>query len=89
MANLPAILPFDYSTSYTYGVGNFIKEYFIDGIFLNEANLIDTIIDASDNQITMSLTDVGYSNVEIYNLDLKFNNGNFASISYKMNEYLY
>ena len=53
MANLPAILPFDYSTSYTYGVGNFIKEYFIDGFFLNEANLMVTIIDVSNDQITM------------------------------------
>lgn len=87
IVNLPAILPYNYSTRYVYGVGNFVQENLVDGIFLSQMNSPYTLIKAAGDSIQFDLTDVGYDYVEIYSLKLDFKNGDFAKISYKYDEY--
>lgn len=87
MINLPAMLPYSYSSSYVYGVGNFVQEYLLDSIFMSTTNIGSTIINTNENIYTFNLTKVGYDYVEIYSLQLVFENDNFASVSYKYDEY--
>lgn len=87
MINLPAMLPYSYSSSYVYGVGNFVQEYLLDSIFMSTTNIGSTIINTNENIYTFDLTKVGYDYVEIYSLQLVFENDNFASVSYKYDEY--
>ena len=87
MINLPAMLPYSYSSSYVYGAGNFVQEYLLDSIFMSTTNIGSTIINTNENIYTFDLTKVGYDYVEIYSLQLVFENDNFASVSYKYDEY--
>lgn len=87
MINLPAMLPYSYSSSYVYGAGNFVQEYLFDSVFMSTTNIGSTVINTSENTYTFDLTKVGYNYVEIYSLQLVFENDNFASVSYKYDEY--
>lgn len=87
MINLPAMLPYSYSSSYVYGVGNFVQEYLLDTIFMSTTNIASTVINTNENTYTFDLTKVGYDYVEIYSLQLLFENDNFASVSFKYDEY--
>lgn len=70
------------STSYTYGIGSYIEEEIINGIFLGYDSSKYSVITPIENGVKLSLKRATYTTKEIHNMEILFNEKNFAKITY-------
>lgn len=80
--SLPALYTTHYSSSFSYGVSDYLAYDFIDKVLSNDYSL-----ETNGDTMTISYVNIGYSSCYVYSLEITFEEGAFKEVHYAQTTY--
>lgn len=87
MTNMMAFYYDTYVSKYTYGIGEYLQNEIIDGVFLNTYSAPYTSISVDNNKVLLALNKKTTTTKETYRLSISFDKDNFKEIIYDHSVY--